>query len=118
MDSKRSRISEKLEMISKLNPSVAVAAVSNYSQIKTNMLVLVLNGITKPFNHRDTETQRKARDARPGPLCLCVFVVKSSGISMAAQALFPRAVSEKGRDTIHENVVFLRAFSSGPTSDL
>ena len=29
MDSKRSRISEKLEMISKLNPSVAVAAVRN-----------------------------------------------------------------------------------------
>ena len=53
------------------------------------MLVLVLNGITKPFNHRDTETQRRKTDSRPGPLCLCVFVVKSSGISMAAQPLFP-----------------------------
>ena len=67
------------------------------------MFVLVLNGITKPFNHRDTETLRKTRDARPGLLCLCVFVVKSSGISMAAQPLFPGAVPEKGRVTIPEN---------------
>ena len=78
----------------------------------------MLNGITKPFNHRDTETQRKTRDARPGPLSLCVFVVKSSDLAMEVQPLFPSAVWEKGRNTIPEDVVFLRAFSSGPTSDL
>jgi hypothetical protein len=46
------------------------------------MLVIVLNGTTKPFHHGDTEARRADRDIRPlalSFLSLCLYVLPEAG---------------------------------------
>ena len=63
------------------------------------MFVLVLNGITKPLNHRDTEAQRKTMDWWSEPLCpLCLCGEYSVPPSEWLRSLFfPRSPGKRPR---------------------
>jgi len=98
-----------------LFPGAVSGKGSDYSSVETNMLVLVLNGITKPLHHRDPETQRKAIGSRYGPLCLralCGEILRHGDGCARSALLFPGAVREKACANIDPLRHGLRQFSS------